>query len=269
MSLKRFQAAVEASKVVAASLSNNNAPETMTNSEEIVLVTEAADPDVLNDTLPDWKKLKGSEIFDAIIAAIDNKKQSSWVKYIEGQLGHIANQAIDALIADNFINLPKGTKLAKNKVEKNFQRPLFEKLSEDGLDCLRKVLSKKVHLKADSSVYIDDSSGNMKWCPDKVLNVNTGARIMHLVLEAKAQSILEVIFNGGPFDQTLKRAALDDKTTRSNSLWDRLANEFVNNPEWKPVNQYNHYAVKEIDPSQPPVRPLKGEEVRTVFNQSF
>ena len=207
MSLKRFQAAVEASKVVAASLSNNNAPETMTNSEEIVLVTEAADPDVLNDTLPDWKKLKGSEIFDAIIAAIDNKKQSSWVKYIEGQLGHIANQAIDALIADNFINLPKGTKLAKNKVEKNFQRPLFEKLSEDGLDCLRKVLSKKVHLKADSSVYIDDSSGNMKWCPDKVLNVNTGARIMHLVLEAKAQSILEVIFNGGPFDQTLKRAA--------------------------------------------------------------
>jgi hypothetical protein len=78
-----------------------------------------------------------------------------------------------------------------------------------------------------------------------------------------------VIFSGAPADANDERAVLDDKSARSAALWLRLANEFVNNPAWKPQNTFGAIEplIAAIDPSKVPVRNIRGDELRAQFSK--
>ena len=62
---------------------------------------------------------------------------------------------------------------------------------------------------------------------------------------------------------------MDDKSARSAALWLRLANEFVNNPAWKPQNTFGAIEplIAAIDPSKVPVRNIRGDELRAQFSK--
>jgi hypothetical protein len=153
-------------------------------------------------------------------------------------------------------------KIAKNKADKTRQRMIFEKFDGETEKEARTFMQQHVKLK-DICQFIDEN-GKIQWTDDRTFDLNTLARILHISVDPEAVQILNVIFAGAPADAKDERAVLDDKSTRAAALWQRIADEFVNNAAWKPQNIFGEVepAVTDIDPSKTPVRNIRGEELR-------
>jgi len=144
------------------------------------------------------------------------------------------------------------TTLAKKKADKLLQRQYFENISESGLGILRAGMRFYVNSIVKQLADIGDISANIR------------ARCAHLSVDPDACIVLDIIFSGRPKEE--QRAALDEKRLRNNELWNTLALDFFNNPEWEVSNTQTDIRVAEIDPSVLPVEPFSGEKLRTLFS---
>lgn len=95
-------------------------------------------------------------------------------------------------------------------------------------------------------------------------NISIKARIATLVVNDGPKELLEQIFQGG-----ISRQDLDNKELRPSAIWERLAKDYVNNPDWEPevykVNDARLDALN-INPLLVPSEPMTGEELRTMYS---
>lgn len=173
------------------------------------------------------------------------------------KMGHVGNRAIRLLVQEHFLsgdiynNKGKGI-LAKKKEDIITQRRDFNKLSLRGLKVLREYLFNSNinisggHNQQHSDDDDDDDVNLQRVIVGKELGINViceeslslQGRIVHLAKDEDSQALLIQIFAGTSLVTSAgRREVLDDKSQRSTSLWTCLADEFVNNPAWSPVNE--------------------------------
>ena len=94
---------------------------------------------------------------------------------------------------------------------------------------------------------------------------NLLARMLHLVVEEGSKETLAAIFQA---DQS--RAAVDNKKERVKEQWERLCQDYFNNPEWHlelfETDRTGYAGVEIINPSSPPIIPWTGDHLRSTFN---
>ncbi|KAJ1408884.1 hypothetical protein B484DRAFT_403413 [Ochromonadaceae sp. CCMP2298] len=151
-----------------------------------------------------------------------------------------------------------GLLLGKSKEERAKQRVFFVNLSEAGLQFIR------AQMKKHSGGNDDDGDGDGPGLEPEDVPACLRARAAHMAEDPAASGFLEVIFRGA--NKKARREQLDDKNTRTPSVWKTLSDDYFNNPGWKPENCQTDSRVESINPALAPSEPWEPEKVRTLFS---
>ena len=92
-------------------------------------------------------------------------------------------------------------------------------------------------------------------------NDHLKARAAHLVKDANALMILNDIF---PSTEE-KRRRVDGKGFIVPNLWNSLARDFFNSPDWSPQNSSSDPQFEHLNPSSPPSLSFTGSQLRSLF----
>lgn len=187
-------------------------------------------------------------------------------------LGIIANKVFKTLKENNFYDGPP--KLCHLKKDIHEQKENFLKLCDGGKEIVYNILASNeipaVLMTRDTELIVHNvkALGKSTQIGNKIYDNNVLARIIHLAEAGNDNvSVLEDIFSSMTnIPRAGRRAVLDDPQERSNVKWNLLAEEYINNPEWTPVNEFEDQRLNNIDPRLPPHELYTGQALRTVFS---
>lgn len=216
------------------------------------------------------------------------------------QLGTVANRILTELCRQGFLSSSSSSNgkviLAKKKDEIFAQRRQIENLPPRGLKVLREYLfsnhinpdgtsssskqtartrtkrhSRRRHSTASESDGTssdgDDDGDAVVYClPEETVNLQ--ARVAHMAVEGEeSEAILVNIFSSQSLlTKAARRSILDDKSVRNKELWLRLADDFINNSAWNPVNEFEDSRLDYVDPRFPPTKPITAEQLRKMWS---
>jgi hypothetical protein len=150
--------------------------------------------------------------------------------------------------------------LGKTNEERFRQRLFFVNLSEAGLQFVRMQMTQFSRPPGDGDDQDGDEGPGLE--TDDV-PANLRARVMHLADDSASSGFLEIIYGG--VTKKARREMMDDKSTRNTNLWKTLADDYFNNPDWKPENEQTDTRAETINPRKAPA-PFPPEKLRALFS---
>lgn len=216
------------------------------------------------EAVPNWDEMRLEEIYDAINPGSKEEKErsSTWktcclnVKGGSLQLGTLGKQLLKALVKKNSMsNTTLNHILQTKKEDRNFQRMEFMVLNDADHQLIRTFLHQNIIVpkNADGDIVSLDE-----------LSLNEICRALSLANESESYTLLSQIFST---PKGMRRIAIDDPLKSYDQMWSILANDYVNNPNWKPENSCvkDDSRLTNIDPTSPPTLPWTSSKLRIVF----